>query len=210
MKNLGKIILLGLSLICGSLPCVAEDNAEGWILAKDKNGIKIFTRHIEGSEIKEFQATVKIKTNMNSALALYQDPSKCADWVPDCMKSEILEKVSDSKFFSYTQIHNPWPFQNRDYALEHDVIKNSATGETLIEFKDVKERVSENKCCVRMNMVKGFWKFTQTQDGYLDVTYRYHFHPGGKIPVSAINAALPDLPMETLTKMRKILENAGQ
>jgi hypothetical protein len=208
MKYPGKIVLLGLPLIFSSLVCTAEDNAENWTLAKEKDGVKVLIRKVKGSDFNEFEATTKIKTSVNALVEVYEDPNKCVDWLPDCKASSLVKKESDSRYYSYTEVNNPWPIQNRDYVLQIDLAKNADTGEETINFKEVKDLVPENKCCVRMSMVNGFWKFTPAQDGYVDVTYRYHFHPGGKLPVSAVNAALPDLPIDTLTKMKKYLEKS--
>ncbi|MES2824514.1 MAG: START domain-containing protein [Pseudomonadota bacterium] len=207
MKTLTQFMLTSILLAMSSITWSAEDKLEGWDFAKDKDGIKIYTRKLEGAVFKEFHATVKMKTTVADLVALYSDPAKCADWLPDCKSAHLVEKTTDAKFITYTEVNNPWPIKNRDYILQINVTRNSQTGEATIDFSDLKDGVPANKCCIRMGMVKGFWKFTPAEDGNVIVTYEYKFLPGGDLPVSAVNAAVPDLAYDTLTKMKQYIEH---
>ncbi len=207
MQNVKKIMSLGALLMMSSFPCLADDSLPGWDFTKDKDGVKIFTRKADDSKFKDFHAIVKMKTTVKNLVDLYLDVNRCADWLPDCKSAKIVEKLSETKLVTYTEVNNPWPIKNRDYVLQINLTQNSSTGEAHIDFTDLQDTVPENKCCVRMGKVKGFWNFTPADEGYVIVTYEYQFHPGGDLPVSAVNSAVPDLAYDTLTKMKKYIEN---
>ena len=44
-----------------------------WEKAKEKNGITIYTRKIEGSDFKEFKAVMCVKTSLAGLVALFED-----------------------------------------------------------------------------------------------------------------------------------------
>ena len=205
MKILKSVLLSGL-LSSSAGAWSIEDTLPGWQFAKEKDGVKIYTRRTEGSVFDEFHATVKMKTTVADLVSLSLDPARCVNWLPDCKTARVVERFSDSKYNIYTEVNNPWPIKNRDYTLQVKLTQNSQSGETLIDFTDVKDAVPESKCCVRMGLVQGLWKFVPVNDG-VDVTYEYRFHPGGDLPVSAVNSAVPDLAYDTLMKMKKYIEH---
>lgn len=208
MGMVKKILRVCCLFVISSTAVHAGEDLPGWEMARDKDGIRILTHSVEGSKFKEFQATATIKGKVSSLVTLYFDTDKCSQWLPDCKSSYVVEKFNANKINIYSQINNPWPIKNRDYVLQNNITQTSEAGEVLIEFEDVKEALGKNKCCTRMAMVKGFWRFTPMDDGYVLVTYQYHFDPGGDLPPSLVNTALPDLPFETLSKMKHAIEHA--
>lgn len=188
-----------------SLNCFADKDTEGWELAKDKSGIKIYTRSVVGSKINEFKAITEMETSVDKLVELYLIVDKCTLWLPDCETSRVVNKVSDKEFTVYRRVANPWPIKDRDYVLWFNVGEKNEAGEVDIQFNDIKNILPEEKCCVRMDMVKGFWKFTPSTAGKVIVTYQYHCNPGGGLSPGLINAALPDLPVETLTNIKKMI-----
>lgn len=185
-----------------------ESAESAWRLAKDKEGIQVFKRDVEGYSINEFQGVATIKTTVAELVDLYTDTARCVDWVPECKSSKLLDRVSDSELTVYTEINNPWPFKNRDYILSLKLAPHPQNPAGVrITYSDVKDEMPKNKCCVRMEMMRGFWDFVPAGNGGVEVTYRYHFHPGGKLPGSVINSALPDMLFESLENMRNLLES---
>ena len=58
----------------------------------------------------------------------------------------------------------------------------------------------------RMDAFEGLWRVISTTPGKIKVEYQSHFEPGGSVPKSIINAALTDIPYETLLNLRKLVE----
>jgi hypothetical protein len=186
----------------------ADMDTKGWKLAKDKDGIKVLLREVEGFSIKEFHATATMNTTVERLVALYLDSEKCSAWVPNCRRSRV-ENTGPLEFKLYRELRSPWPVKNRDYELRLQLSKNAETGEVLIRFQDIKDAGAEDGCCVRMSMFQGFWRFTPVPGNGVTVTYRNHFNPGGGFPAALVNAAVADMPMDKLTNMKKLVENGG-
>jgi len=176
---------------------------EGWQLKKDKHGIKVYTRPVEGSKVNELKATMRMRTTVDRLLAVYLDPAKATAWVPSCQKARLVERKGDSSESVYFMINNPWPISDRDYVLRSVVTRNPETGEAVIEFNDVKD-VPAEKCCVRMGMVKGSWHLVPEADGQVMVTYLYHFHPGGGSLPPMLNFSLPILANATMSQLNAV------
>lgn len=198
-----KIMLLSLILFIPT----AGGSAADWKLKKEKDGIKVFARNVEGSDVNEFQATMKMKTTVSRLVALYLDVDRGTEWEPNCTSAKLVKKISDTELYIYRKINNPWPFKDMDYVIRINLTQNTESGEALIEFEDVKNVLPAYECCTRMKMMKGFWRFTPSEDGHVVATYQYHFHHGFRIPASLINASFPSAAIATLTQMNECVRN---
>lgn len=81
------LMIISLSLITSSLL------ADEWKLRKDKNGIKVFTRDVEGSKFKEFKAIVEIKTSMSTILSVFDDVDAYDKWIPNLAEQKLIQRI---------------------------------------------------------------------------------------------------------------------
>lgn len=73
-------------------------DAEGkssWELEKadDELGIRVYTREVAGSDLREFRGVTKIKSNLTGPIALIEDVRHAPDWMHNCSSVKILENV---------------------------------------------------------------------------------------------------------------------
>ncbi len=195
-----SILFLTLSLVVWS----AEESQNNWELHKEKEGIQVYTRAVSGYDIIEVQGVTLLNTTVDRLVSVYSDPEQCQAWVPSCARSEMIHRQSPTEFTLYRRIANTFPFKDRDYVL-NVTIEYQDNGTVLIRYQDAKEGLPENKCCVRMDRLAGFWQLVPHADGGVEVTYRAHLLPGGGFPSSIVNAGIPDLPFDTLSSLKKHL-----
>lgn len=208
MKRVQLIISISILLLLSTFSRSADASSEAWEKVKDKNGITVFTRKVEGAKIKEFKATMIMDATVEQLIAIYSDPSLCTDWVPDCKNSKLTQQTSDKNLEFYREINTPWPFKNSDYVLAIEIGEQNSEGEVVVKFIDVKPALTSDDntsdCCNRLGMKKGYWMFSPMENEQVLVTYQEHFHPGVKVPSSLINAAMIDIPLQALAGMNKL------
>jgi hypothetical protein len=186
----------------------ADERADGWSLARERDGVSVFLRDVDGFAIREFRGVATMRASVEQLLALYLDAGRCADWVPNCKSAELIETIGDAEWIVRTELNSPWPTKNRDYVLRVVRSDDEKTGATTLTFMDVKD-YSEQRCCVRMSRFQGYWKFKPVQgekEATVQVTYQNHFNPGGGFPAALVNAAIAGMPFDTLTNMRNLVE----
>ncbi|TGK00759.1 START domain protein [Leptospira semungkisensis] len=176
-----------------------------WDLEKDKNGITVHTRSVEGSELKEFRGKTKLKTNLNTIVALMEDNPNYTTWLKDCKKSEAVRVLNSKEKYIYILNGVPWPLDDRDFVIHSTLIQDKNTGAVTYQMKPVANIVPDKKGLVR-GTIKGYWKFVPVSDG-VEVTYQVHSEPGGSIPTSIANIVVVDIPYETLKKMKEKVED---
>ena len=194
-----------LLLWCVPLAWADVATLPGWEHRLTKAGIDVYTRSVPGHELIELNSFTTMNGTVDELLALYMDVDRCGEWLPDCKRSNVVDQLSEQKYLIYRHIKNPFPFKHRDYVIEVEIERDDATGEVTLYVADVKDALAESKCCVRMEHIKGMWKFTPLGNNQVKVQFQYHFHPGGKLPTSMINKALPSFPIDTLGLMQAAL-----
>ncbi len=64
---------------------------EGWDLKKDKDGIKAYTKPVEGSAMKAIKATTEFNCSLETCLAVLRDIPHLIELFPDCAKAAKVE-----------------------------------------------------------------------------------------------------------------------
>jgi ribosome-associated toxin RatA of RatAB toxin-antitoxin module len=198
-----SILLIG---VCCSESFAADKKETEWILAKDRKGVKVYTRKVEGIDFKEFKGIITIKTSLSSLVALVRDVEASSDWVENCSKSKVLKRINSNETYTYSLSKVLWPVKARD-AIIHNVI--SLAKDTLvvtIKQAGKPDYIKEKKNIIRVTRIEGFWQFTPQKDGNVEIVYQVLSDPGGAIPVWLVNSSLVSQPYETLRKMQKVVK----
>ncbi|PJF37669.1 MAG: hypothetical protein CUN55_20900, partial [Phototrophicales bacterium] len=88
--------------------------AQDWQLARDKKGIKVYTRKDAKSSIKDSKAVMIVKSNPRKALRLMLAADNHYKWMDRVVVSRTLKRLSDTEFYAYYEAGAPWPVSNRD------------------------------------------------------------------------------------------------
>ena len=111
MHRLSISLIWTLAFFGMPLGFYAQDS--DWELRKDKNGIQVYTREVEGSNLDEFKGVGTVNASVESIVQILQDADNMKDWLPDCKESELL-KLEQKDQYHYTITTAPWPVKNRD------------------------------------------------------------------------------------------------
>lgn len=195
-----KYILLLFSVLSTTL--LAGDSS--WKLEKDKEGIKIFNRSLEGSKLKEYKGETTINASVNQLVALFKDINKHDKIFYKCKKGSVKlqKKVSDNEFYTYMVIEVPWPATNRDVVTKYVFNKPETNGAVTIELNAEKNMIPEVKGLVRVPSMKGYWKFIPLPNGQTKVIHQAYSSPGGNVPEALANNASVDAPYTMLKALK--------
>ncbi len=183
----------------------AHPSAEEWKLAKNKNGVVVFTRQAEGSKIKEFQAIVKIKTSMAALQKMIENAEGYVNWQPNISNSKTIKKINENESYIYYAMDVPWPIQNRDIVVSRKKT-NMKSGEVLYRLKSKPDYIDQKEKYIRIRDAHGFWKLTPQSGGLIKVVYQSYGDPAGSIPTGVINMFIVDGPYKTMLNLKNKLE----
>ena len=168
---------------------------------EDKD-IKVFTREVAGSELKEFKGVTHIKADVNAFVALLKDDPQATSWMHNVIVFDVKERVSDEETLIYTVNEAPWPVTNRDTYIR-SIMTADANGVVTSSIKAEPDYAEKNDDYVRMPSVNGAWTFTPQAEGMVEVVYQVHANPGGALPNWLVNSIVVETPMETLTNLHE-------
>ncbi len=201
-------IIFILSFIFFLFPVFADDSAQNsekkaakWEFVSEEDGLKLYERNHEGSDIKEVKAVVTYQGTIREAVDIMFDRLKHPEIFKYITFSDVLKK-NDKCDWSYNQISVPVA-SNRDYYVKSCRVdnKDGSVSVTWVPFDDPKYPVTDK--FVRVADNKGYYKFTQVEPDKIKVDYYIYNDPGGSLPVFVKNIAARQAVKDTLWTLHK-------
>lgn len=184
----------------------SDANEAPWTLAKDKQGIKVYTRKVEDIDFKEFKGVVTVKTSLASLVTLLCDTETLPDWMANCTRVDLLEQISECETYTYTLSKAPWPVSNRDSILHNVISQDRDTGLVTITQTGKPDHLEPKKNIIRVKQIESVWQFTPQPDGHVEVLYQALSDPSGALPAWLVNSAVVSQPYDTLLKLQKVIK----
>ena len=101
--------------------------ASQWKLAKNQDGIQVYTRKIPNSAIHEFKGIVTITTSLDSVVGVFDDIQACPQWVFQCTQPALIQSLGFNERIVYQVNDFPFPSRNRDLILYAKLSQNPQT-----------------------------------------------------------------------------------
>ena len=199
------VVLLLLALFAGE-SASAEKEKTPWELVRNKKGIKVYTRKVEGIDFKEFKGVTVVETSLASLVALITDVEATPTWMANCSRCELLKQINGRETITYSFSKSPaWPVSHRDTITHNTLAMDKETSGVTLRQTGKPEYIAPKKKVVRVTKIECLWQFTPLPDGMVQVTYQSVSDPGGGIPQWLVNSSLVSQPYQTLLKMRKVV-----
>ncbi len=181
---------------------------EGWTLAKEGEGIEVYTRPVQGMDAKEFMGITEVDAPMEVVLEVFRDIPSFPEWYGFCRDIEVLEDYSESHKLVYFVLATQWPTKDRDMVIDAVIDVDRAGGESVITMKALEEEVVPRvRKYVRMTCMVGQSTLTEVSGGKTRVVYRVRSDPGGYIPSALSNLLAKDQPYLTLKGLKEMVKD---
>lgn len=192
-----KLLFLSIAIISSPL------NNPEWELKKDKDGILIYTKHIEGSDLKAIKAITTFECPLETCAAILRDIEHLTDLFPD---TRIVKKISQSENeqVHYLEMDAPWPVTDRDGAFRLVYTYSKATQSLLVDARMVPDAYPVQDGIIRLSKGGGTWSFTRVDATHTRLDYYFHGEPGGNIPSWLANSVVEENPFKMLTNFHKL------
>ncbi len=185
---------------------VTQTEAPDWQLAASKDGVEVFTAPKPGRPYKMFRAVTRIEASLSEVLEVLNDVERYVEWFAFTKRAIVLEASPNEKLI-YLETAFPWPFSNEDmvYRLTQttssDLVRLSLEG-----LPSARPRVDGVQ---RMRSANGHIE-VRAVGSAVEVVYSMHTELGGGIPLWLANQNVHELPLQTLTQLKRRLEHRGK
>ncbi len=183
---------------------------DGWTLAKDKKGIKVYHRKIDITPIKVFKGVAELETELTPLVAFLMDVHKFPSWIVMCDSAEVLkstgeyvDEIDQLVYCVYTVNRPPWPVKPRDNVIYAVATQDTETLTLRVKGLALPEYIPHKKGFIRCPLLMMEWKFMPLDNGNLEFTFETVVDVGGWIPDWVINVYSVYIPYMTIQNIRK-------
>jgi hypothetical protein len=194
-----RLIKLSIMLTMCASSCLFAADEQGWELQREKDGIQVHTRPVEGSPYDTVRTTTRMTdVRLSSLVALIEDTPACKDWADSCAESYLIERISESESLVYTHNDMPFPVKDRDVVAQVKWTQDAATFEVVMNSVATVGNMDEVHGRLRLTKAVASWNFAPLADGSFLISNQAHIDPGSALPGWVTNMLLIDAPFETM------------
>lgn len=199
----GLLIFCSFYFTCGNLV------AQKWEFAKERDGVKIYTRKEVNSSLKSFRGVTDLHTDMDKVCSLLGNGKNFDWWDKDITGIKVLS-FEPGKVIQYYLIYNvPWPLSDRDLVVDARISVNPVTKEETIMAQPLLNVIPEKPDLIRIKKYWQKWTVTPISPGLVRVTLEGFVDPGGNVPSWLYNMVITDTPLKVIKEVRKRVEVNG-
>lgn len=185
----------------------AGASAMEWELARDRNGVKVWTREEPGFPISAFKAVTVVDSSLSGLVSLILDTDSVSQWAYRVLRIEVLSRDdAAATFIIRTETDFPWPLSNRDVVLAGQVSQDEKSRIVTVRSRSTPlGQYPPHPDFVRMPEMIGDWIFRPLGHGKVEVTMIGRANPAGNIPFGVVSLIIHETPYQTLIGLRKII-----
>lgn len=180
-----------------------------WELARDRKGIKVWTKEEPGYPIRAFKAVTVVESSLTGLVTLIMDTDRVDQWAYRVMRIEVLSRDDEAgTFVIRTETDFPWPLTNRDVVLVGKVSQDDKSRVVTIRSRSTPPgQYPLHPDFLRMPDMVGDWILRPLPGGRVEVTMIGRANPSGNVPFGVVNLIIHETPYLTLLGLRDLISN---
>lgn len=199
-----RLAAIGFSLLAALL--VQTVSAAEWQLASHEPGLTLYTRTVDGQDLKDFRGVLRVKAPMRNVVQMLADADSMPQWFFNMREARLLEINGNDNSFLYFVIKGMWPVSDRDAVVRLHLQQDAKTLALTFTATAAPDHYPPMRNRVRMPRLLASWVVTPVSATETEVRLDGHADPGGSIPVWMANLVVVELPRVTLRNLRQRLE----
>lgn len=203
-KNVSLSVCLIFMVICALQIGAKEEKVkpDPWKLLKNKNGVKVFARHVPGSKYRELLAKGVVSVPFEVGLELVKDCDSYHEWYGMCKQLYVIRKISEKEYFMYFVLDMPL-LTDRDVVVRVTADWDMEKKNGWVKLVSINSKYKMDSGLVRMPGLSGGFTFREVAEGKFEVTYKVHADLGGSLPAWMVNIAAKKHPYQTAVGARR-------
>jgi hypothetical protein len=204
MKSLLQYSLIILLLITKAVSVTASIEDASWLLVKDKQGVKLYTASIDGSDYVAVKAVTQIDASMETMVAVLGDGEGCNQWRELCQSSRVLKTLPDSQRTIYMVLNMPWPLADRDMVIHSRATLDTESKAFTVNFTSAQDSYPMQEYVRAIS--SGRYHIRPTSQQQVEFSMVMHTELGGNLSPSIINDRLVKNTLADVARLVRIAE----
>jgi hypothetical protein len=180
--------------------------AQTWDFAKEKDGIKLYTRKDAGKTIKSYKGIAVIHAPAEKVFAMLEDVNHTEWWDKNVNQIKVLQYEKNKRALYYLVYDLPWPVTDRDLCVEAIVSIDPVTSIRKIIATPLPGLIPENKDMIRIKDYRQIWTVKPAGDESTYVELEGYADPTGSIPDWLANMLIVDSPYRVISGVKERME----
>jgi hypothetical protein len=176
---------------------------ESWTLQKEKDGIKISSRHSATSAFNDIRVELDLPGNVDQLARILLDIKKYKEWSYATKVSELIKQLGPGRLIYYTEIEVPWPATNRYFYANFELKQDTAKQSLRLIAVNLPDYGPAPKDLMKVTFSRGTWNVTTISGKSIHVDYTLELNPGGTLPAWVLNLFSTKGPMESFENIKK-------
>jgi hypothetical protein len=193
------LTFLFLSLI--SIPVFSQS----WEFAKEKDGIRVYTRKEPNSTLKSFKGETIFNTSIDKVFFILGDATNFDWWDKDISLIKVLSFEPGKNIKYYLVYDVPWPLADRDLAVNSEIAINPTTGDRTITATPLLNVIPEKKDIVRIKKYWQRWTVQPMENGKVKVILEGFVDPAGSVPAWLYNMTITETPLKVIQSLKDMV-----
>ncbi|MDD3765417.1 MAG: START domain-containing protein [Nevskiales bacterium] len=185
------------------------ESADTWHLDRQEDGIAVYSRAVEGSQVRAIRAEADIAAAFGDTVALLLDAPMRPAWDEICAEATVVRRVSDREDLIYVHNDLPWPVSDRDMLLRRHWSIAADGSRAQIRAAAAEDGPPPMAGRVPVRQADGVWTVQRTGVASVHLSTVVHAEPGGPIPAWLTNALSVQGPYNALRNIRHLLESGA-
>lgn len=187
-----------------STPLLANTKEPEWEKIREKNGIRIFKKHLPGNPLVIIKGEGVVDASMERVATVLLDIPKTAEWVKYLMEAKILKRVSENEFFGYARFKSPFfLIQDRDFVTRNSIRRFPATKTMVISAESTEDFPYEKTKAVRAYITHSTMTLRYLEENKTHISSILQSDPKGSIPKWIVNKFVETIPQTTFEALRE-------
>jgi hypothetical protein len=181
-----------------------------WVFKKEKDGIKIYSRHSDISRFNDLKIEVDLPGTPAQLGDILFDVEKYPQWAYGTKTCVLVKKINNREIIYYSEIDVPWPASNRDFYANFKLTYDSSGRSLNVISVGLKNYQPDKKDLVRIPLSRGLWNVSAISDKKIHLQYILQLDPGGSVPTWVLNLFATKGPLETFENLKKKMESLNK
>ncbi len=196
---MGKVKLFTLLLLFGYYSFAAD-----WKFETEKDGVKIYSRKVKGTNILSFKAVGFVDAPLDKMLAALRNVEVATEWDKSLLVKKTLKDHSLIEADTYSVVDLPTFFDDRELVLNNILDYDEKTHELIVRAKSVDLKdAPRNKKYTRAEIRIAEFRIKPENDLFTKMSMECMVDPKGDIPPWLANIVQQDMPYNFIKNLEK-------
>lgn len=197
-----RFVLLSLASLL--LAITAQSHADEWTLARDKDGIRVYTKPVAGSALNAVRGVTTVESSLGKLVTMIRDPSLRPRWDNFCGESYLFKQLSPEEELVYLHSKMPWPVSDRDMVNKVTWRQDPKSLVVTMHSVATRDLLAPVKGRVRVTQAVNDWQLTPLAGGEVEISTTVHLDPAGPLPTWLINSLSIESPYDVLKRLKAL------